>query len=145
MTFVRPSFVPACYKSHMTGVEYTVETDKAFDEAVKAITESAVAKGFSVLATHDFAATLAAKGLHREPLKIIEICNARYAYEALQKDIRLALMLPCPISVYTEHGKTFISTFLPTAIPSLFPKAGLESLTSDVEKVVLEIVHRARS
>lgn len=128
----------------MTQVEYTVETEKSFDEAVKAVEERSAAKGFGVLHTHDVAATLAAKGFRREPLKLIEICNAPYANQALQKDIRLALMLPCPISVYTERGKTFISTFRPSAIPSLFPKAAVESIAAEVEKVVLEIVNEAK-
>jgi uncharacterized protein (DUF302 family) len=128
----------------MSEIDYTVETRKSFDEAVKAVEEKTMAKGFGVLHTHDVTATLAAKGFHREPLKIIEICNARYANETLEKDIRLALMLPCPISVYTERGKTFISTFRPSAIPSFFPKAGVESMAADVEKVILEIVNEAK-
>ena len=128
----------------MTQIEYTVETLKPFDEAVRAVEEKSAAKGFRVLHTHDVAATLAEKGFRREPLKIIEVCNARYANEALQKDIRLALMLPCPISVYTERGKTFVSTFRPSAIPDLFPKAGIESMAAEVEKAVLEIINEAK-
>ena len=128
----------------MTQIEYTVETHKPFDQAVRAVEEKSAAKGFGVLHTHDVAATLAAKGFQREPLKIIEICNARYANEALAKDVHLALMLPCPISVYTEKGKTFISTFLPSAIPMFFPKAGVEGVAAEVEKVVLEIVDEAK-
>ena len=128
----------------MTQLEYTVETRKPFDEAVKAVEEHSVAKGFGVLHTHDVSATLAAKGFRREPLKIIEICNARYANDALAKDVRLALMLPCPISVYTEEGKTFISTFRPSAIPSFFPTAGVESIAAEVDKAVLEIVNGAK-
>jgi uncharacterized protein (DUF302 family) len=129
----------------MSEVEYTVETNKSFDEAVKAIEEKTALKGFRVLHTHDVSATLAEKGFRHEPLKIVEICNARYANEALQKDIHLALLLPCPISVYTEHGKTFISAFRPSAIPAFFPKAGVESLADEVEKVVLEIVNEAKN
>src|SRR5689334_12599071 len=128
----------------MTQVEYTVETRKPFDEAIQAVEEKSAAKGFGVLHTHDVAATLAAKGFRREPLKIIEICNARYANEALAKDVRLSLMLPCPISVYTEGGKTFISTFRPSAIPRFFPEAGAEAVAAEVEKVVLEIVNEAK-
>ena len=128
----------------MTQIEYTVETLKPFDEAVRAVEEKSAAKGFRVLHTHDVAATLAEKGFRREPLKIIEVCNARYANEALQKDIRLALMLPCPISVYTERGKTFVSTFRPSAFPDLFPKAGIESMAAEVEKAVLEIINEAK-
>jgi uncharacterized protein (DUF302 family) len=128
----------------MTQLEYTVPTAKSFDEAVRAVQEGSTAKGFGVLHTHDVAATLAAKGFRREPLKIIEICNARYANEALAKDVRLSLMLPCPISVYTEGGKTFISTFRPSAIPRFFPEAGAEAVAAEVEKVVLEIVNEAK-
>jgi uncharacterized protein (DUF302 family) len=128
----------------MTQIEYTVETHKRFDEAVKTVEEKALAKGFGVLHTHDVSATLAAKGFHRGPLKIIEICNARYASQALEKDVRVALMLPCPISVYTEGGKTFISTFRPSAIPQFFPDAGVEGVARKVEKAVLEIVDEAK-
>jgi len=128
----------------MTQIEYTVETCKPFEEAVKAVEAKSAAKGFGVLHTHDVAATLAAKGFKREPLKIIEICNARYANDTLAKDIHLALMLPCPVSVYTERGKTFISTFRPSAISSFFPKAGVESIAAEVEKAILEIVNEAK-
>jgi len=128
----------------MTQIEYTVETCKPFEDAVKAVEAKSVAKGFGVLHTHDVAATLAVKGFKREPLKIIEICNARYANDTLAKDIHLALMLPCPVSVYTEQGKTFISTFRPSAISSFFPKAGVESIAAEVEKAILEIVNEAK-
>ena len=73
-------------------VDYTVESRKPFDEAVKAVEEQSAAKGFGVLYTHDVAGTLAAKGFRREPLKIVEICNARLANEALAKDPRLSLV-----------------------------------------------------
>jgi uncharacterized protein (DUF302 family) len=128
----------------MTQVEYTVEARKSFDEAVQAVETETAAKGFSVLHTHDLAATLAAKGFRHEPLKIIEICNARYANEALAKDIRLAVMLPCRITVYSEQGKTFISTFRPSVIPSFFPEAGAEAMAGEVEKLVLDIVNKAK-
>jgi uncharacterized protein (DUF302 family) len=128
----------------MTQIEYTVETSKPFDAAVTAVQEKSAAKGFGVLHTHDVAATLASKGFAREPLKIIEICNARYANEALAKDIHLALLLPCPISVYTEQGKTFISAFRPSAMPQFFPNAGIEAVADAVENAVLEIVNEAK-
>lgn len=128
----------------MNQIEYTVESRKPFDEAVKAVQERSAAKGFGVLHTHDVAATLAAKGFKREPLKIVEICNARYAHEALEKDIHLALMLPCPIAVYTDRGKTLISTFRPSAMPRFFPDAGVEAVAAEVEKAVLEIVNEAK-
>jgi len=129
----------------MSEIDYTVETGKGFDEAVRAVEEKTAAKGFSVLHTHDVAATLGAKGFRREPLKIIEVCNARYANEVLAKDINLALMLPCPISVYRNGGKIFISTFRPSAIARFFPEAGVERIAGEVEKTILEIINEAKA
>jgi uncharacterized protein (DUF302 family) len=128
----------------MAAFERTVTTDKAFDEAVSAIERKAAEKGFRVLHTHDVAATLAEKGFPREPLKIVEICNAKYASQVLAKDVKISLMLPCPVSVYVEKGKTHISTMLPSSIVQFYPEAGIEDLASEVEKIVLEIVEGAR-
>lgn len=124
--------------------EYTVTSAKSFDEAVQTIERNAAENGFRVLHTHDVAATLAEKGFTREPLKIIEICNAKYASQVLNRDVKVSLMLPCPISVYVQAGKTHISTLLPTSIAEFFPQAGIEGLASEVESVVLKIVNEAR-
>jgi uncharacterized protein (DUF302 family) len=128
----------------MESFDYTVSTGKSFDEAVAAVETKAAEKGFRVLHTHDVAATLAGKGFSREPLKIVEICNARYAHEVLGRDIRISLMLPCPISVYTEGGQTRISTLLPGAIARFYPEAGIEGLAAEVEAIVKAIVDESR-
>lgn len=128
----------------MKAFEHTVTTEKSFDDAVQAIERTSAENGFRVLHTHDVAATLAEKGFPREPLKIIEICNARYASQVLDKDIKISLLLPCPISVYVRGGKTEISTLLPSSIAEFFPRAGIEALAAEVERVVLSIIEHAR-
>lgn len=128
----------------MGNFEYTVTTNKPFADVVQAVEKKSVEAGFRVLHTHDVAATLAEKGFPREPLKIIEICNAKYASQVLDKDVKISLMLPCPISVYVQSGKTHISTLLPTSIAHFFPNAGIEGVASEVEKAVLKIVEAAR-
>lgn len=128
----------------MNAFEQTVTTDKSFDEAVTAIEQKAAEKGFRVLHTHDVAATLGEKGFPREPLKIIEICNAKYASQVLDADVKISLMLPCPISVYVEGGQTHISTLLPTSIAQFFPQAGIDDLAFEVESIVLKIIEEAR-
>ncbi len=128
----------------MNKFEYTVTTNKTFAEAVEAVEKKTAEMGFRVLHTHDFAATLAEKGFPREPLKLVEICNAKYASRVLEKDVKLALMLPCPISVYVQGGKTRISTLLPTSIAHFFPDAGIEGVAAEVETAVINIVDAAR-
>ncbi len=124
--------------------EHTVTSEKCVDEVVSGIESRAAANGFRVLHTHDVAQTLAEKGFYREPLKIIEVCNAQYASEVLKREVKIALMLPCPISVYTVEGTTRISTMLPTAIVEFFPNAGVEALATEVECTVLSIIKEAR-
>lgn len=120
---------------------YTVETKRTFDDAVQAVEAASAAKGFRVLHTHDVSGTLAEKGFPCEPLKIVEICNAKAASEVLRRDIRASVMLPCPISVYVQGGKTYLSTMMPSAIAPMFPQAGLEKVAAEVEKAVLDILN----
>ena len=128
----------------MKPFEYTVVSAKPMEEAVAAIEKKSAEKGFRVLHTHDFAATLAEKGFPREPLKVVEICNAKYASQVLEKDVKISLMLPCPISVYLKDGKTHISTMLPTSMIEFFPDAGIAGVAEAVERTVLEIIAEAR-
>ncbi len=128
----------------MRNFEYTVESNKDFDAAVAAVEQKSAEKGFRVLHTHDVAATLAEKGFPRDPLKIVEVCNARYASEVLKKDVKIALMLPCPISVYAHGGKTFISTMLPSVLADFYPNAGIDGIAAEVEKAVVAIVTEAK-
>ncbi len=124
----------------MEKFDYTVETTKGVDAAVAAIETKAAEKGFRVLHVHDVKATLAAKGFEIEPLKIVELCNARYASEVLAADKKISLMLPCPISVYEEQGITYISALKPRLIAEFYPHANIEAVASEVERVILEIV-----
>jgi len=101
-----------------------------------------------VLHTHDVAATLAEKGFPRDPLKIVEICNARYASEVPEERhqyrANIALMLPCPVAIYTQSGSTYISTMLPSTLVEFYPRAGIDEIATKVEQVVLEIVNEAK-
>lgn len=124
-------------------LDYTVESNRPFDMVVADVERITAEKMFRVLHTHDVQATLAEKGLARQPLKIIEICNSKFAYEALNKDMRVSIFLPCKINVYIEGGKTIIKAMRPAAIKDMLPDSGLETVALEVDKVVVEIVDRA--
>jgi len=127
----------------MQNLGYTVRTAKSMDEAVSSVEQNTTAHGFRVLHIHDMAASLAEKGFAREPLKIVEICNAKYAHDLLAKDVTAALMLPCPIAVYQLNGQTSISTMKPSAIAEFFPGRSLEFVAEQVEAAVLAIVNES--
>ncbi|MDP2685419.1 MAG: DUF302 domain-containing protein [bacterium] len=65
--------------------DYTATTTKDFDSTVKVIEEAIAKAGMRVLYIHDVQKTLAEKGFKREPFKIVEFCNAKYANEFFGK------------------------------------------------------------
>src|SRR5579885_3037391 len=127
----------------MKNLAYTVSASKSLDEAVAAIEQNCGAHGFRVLHIHDIAATLAEKGYTRDPMKIVAVCNARYASKLLERDISAALMLPCPIVVYQENGSTKISTVLPSVMAELLPGRSLEFTAEQVEFALLALVNES--
>jgi len=124
-------------------LDYTVATDKSFDEAVEAVVAATADAGFKVQFVHDVAATLAEKGFERERVTIVEMCNAKFASQVLAADVKIGLMLPCPIMVYAEEGKVFISTMRPTLIGGFFPEAGIGEVATEVERILTDVIDTA--
>jgi uncharacterized protein (DUF302 family) len=127
-----------------TKIDYTVESSRTVDEAAAEVERLTAENGYRVLATHDVAATLASKGFEREPMKIVEICNAKHAHDVLAVDPKISLMLPCPISVYAQGGQTYISMMLPTMLAGFFPGDKVKSVSEQVEATMKEIIDQAR-
>ena len=121
-------------------LDYTVATSGDHADAVRAVVEGTEAAGFRVQFVHDVAATLAEKGFSREPVTIVEMCNAGYASRVLDADVKIGLMLPCPIMVYDKDGTTFVSTMRPSLIGGFFPEAGIAGVAMEVESVLVGIL-----
>lgn len=123
--------------------EYKIESSRPFAEVVADVEKLTAEKKFRVLHVHDVQGTLAEKGFQRGPFKIIEICNSKFAYEALGKNTSVSLFMPCKINVFTEGGKTILKAMRPSAISQFFPDSGLETLAAEVDRIVVDITDRA--
>lgn len=121
----------------------TRTTAKPMAEVVAAFEKIVPEHQFRVLHIHDVQATLAEKGLQRDPLKIIEICNSGFAHKALQINMDVALFMPCRFTVYVEHGKTVVSLGKPTIISQILPQAEFKALAEDVENRLIAIMNEA--
>jgi uncharacterized protein (DUF302 family) len=122
---------------------YRIESDKPFDQVVANLEKAVPENKFRVLAIHDVQETLAEKGIEREPLKIIEVCNANFANEALSKSINVALFMPCKYTVYPEGGKTVVNLAKPSLIAEMMPDVGINDLAESVEKQLIAIMEQA--
>ena len=124
--------------------DYTTTTTKVFDEAVLSVQEEIAKAGMRVLYIHDVQATLAEKGFKREPFKIVEFCNAQFANEFLNIDIKIGLCLPCKINIYTKDGQTVLSGMRPIILPQFFPQADLGESPKDVDQIIQTIINNAK-
>jgi uncharacterized protein (DUF302 family) len=128
----------------MFDLGYTVESTKPFDEVSTKLEEAIPANGFRVLAVHNVQETLKEKGFESSPMKIVELCNAKFAHEALGKDVNVSLLMPCKIVVRTENDKTIMTLARPSMISQMLPEAGLENLAGDVENVMKRIMDEVK-
>lgn len=124
--------------------DYTTTTTKSFDEAVESVEEEVAKAGMRVLHIHDVQKTLLEKGFQRAPFKIVEFCNATYANEVLNADIRIGLFLPCRITVYVEKEVTYISGMRPLMLSQFFPEANIGSTLEEIDQKVQEILSAAK-
>lgn len=124
-------------------LSYELVSAKPFDTVVANLERLSPENQFRVLHVHDVKATLAEKGFERGPLKIIEVCNAAFANQALGIDVDVALFMPCKFAVYEADAKTHVALGRPTLISQMLTGPGLAQLAADVEERLKKIMHAA--
>lgn len=81
-----------------------------FEDVLKRTREALQKAGFGVLFEIDMKAKLHEKlGVDFGKYIILGACNPPIAYEALQSEIALGLLLPCNVAVYEHEGKTLVA------------------------------------
>lgn len=125
---------------------YIVETEKSFEQAAADLGAAVTRLGFGVLHIHDLGATLRNKGIaFDEQCRVFEICNPVQAAKVLAIDMRLNMALPCRISVYTEHGHTWLGLIKPAQmLTALSQDAALLEIANEVEEKTIQMIDEAK-
>ena len=123
---------------------FVIETDKSVDEAVQAVEDALAKRRFAVLWALNVNEKLGEKGQHLEsPYRILEVCNAPRAKEALEANPAVGYFLPCKMVVYQADGRTEIGLPRPTALIGMVGDAALRGLAEDVEQVLVDAAREA--
>jgi len=122
---------------------YKKQVQTSFDETVKRTTDELKKEGFGVLTEIDVKTTLKEKlDVDYENYLIIGACNPPFAYEALQTEKEIGLLLPCNVIVYEDHGKVFVSAILPTVAMSMINNKILKNIANQVEEKLKTTIDR---
>jgi uncharacterized protein (DUF302 family) len=133
------SSVPAA-QMQRPPLEMTVESKLGFQETVEAVKAASEAQKYAVQYVHKVSETFASKGFPREPVTIVEICNAKAASQVMKNDIRAGLHMPCPVMVYQQGDKVFVSTFDTRVLSSMYSGSEMPALGNEVYVVLANVL-----
>jgi uncharacterized protein (DUF302 family) len=123
---------------------YTVETSKNREEAVRALEENLKEEKFGILWNFDLTAKLQEKGTgFNTPFTILEVCNPEEANRVLSEDLMVGYFLPCKIVVYEESGTTKIGMPKPTSLIEMVQKDSIKEIAVDIEERLIGCIDKS--
>jgi uncharacterized protein (DUF302 family) len=113
----------------------SVAVDLPFARAIDAAKDALKDEGFGVLCEIDVAKTLKEKiAAAVEPYVILGACNPNLAYQALQREPNLGLLLPCSVVVRQFNGSTIVSAIDAQKMLSIAGNSDLEAVAHEVNR-----------
>lgn len=123
---------------------YSKHSSRSPEEVETRLREAAQRHKFGVLHVHDLKATLQSKGIELDSeCRIYDVCNPQAASKALHAEMRASAVLPCRISVFTDHSGCTIVTVNPTDLLKATGLKGVDDLARDIEQEILAIIDEA--
>ncbi len=121
---------------------YARTVDLGFDEAVEKVTETLKEQGFGVLTTIDVSGTLKKKLDVDVPRQtILGACNPNYAYQALQREEHLGVLLPCNVVVReVADGKVEVAAVDAQAMLGVVGNDEMSEIASTVNELMQKAV-----
>lgn len=120
------------------------DSQLSVEEVIEKLKEAVPNNKFGILHSYDIKQTLAGKGqVLAEECHVFEICNPVVAKNILDKDMNLASVLPCRISVYTMDGATKVGMASPAKHIAQLTDLDLSLIIDPVEQALINIVDQS--
>ena len=119
-------------------VEYGFRTKLAlsYTDSIAQIKQALQSEGFGILSEIDVAATLKKKlGVDYKPYIILGACNPNLAYQGLQSEPELGLLLPCNVIVYDNgDGSSTVSIVDPIQMLGVVANPALQPIAEEANR-----------
>ena len=118
-----------------------VTLDVPYETAIEKATAALKEEGFGVLTEIDVKATLKKKlDVDFQRYVILGACNPKLAYQALQNEQEIGLLLPCNVIVYeTDEGQSTISIVDPISMMGVVDSASLQRVADQAKEKLTRV------
>lgn len=123
--------------SNTTTTQYAnqLRLNVPYEEAVERVVAALKAQGFGVLTEIDVQATLKKKlNADFRRYVILGACNPPLAYQALQTDLDVGLLLPCNVVVYEDGDGSVVTILDPLKMIGVAEKAELDEVAVEARR-----------
>jgi uncharacterized protein (DUF302 family) len=120
---------------------YSKTLNLPFVEAVVRAKEALNTEGFGVLCEIDIKEKLKEKlGVDFRDYIILGTCNPSLAYQTLQAEIDIGLLLPCNVIVYEQGGKAVVSAIDAVKMMTVVGNPHLEATAKQVNEMLRRVI-----
>lgn len=130
----------------MTGIPalaygYARSLNLPFPEAVERARAALKAEGFGVLCEIDIKDKLREKlGVDFRNYVILGACNPPFAYQALQRELNIGLLLPCNVVVYEQEGRAVVAAIDAMKMLSVVDNPALDATAEQVNAALRRVI-----
>ena len=116
--------------------------DLAFDDAVSKVTADLKNEGFGILTEINVQETLKKKlNVDFRRYKILGACNPSFAYQALQAEDKVGVMLPCNVIIQERgDGRVEVAAVDPVASMMAIPNPALAAVAGQVQSKLKKVI-----
>ena len=113
-----------------------------YEETIEKVTAALKEEGFGVLTQIDVKATLKKKlNADFQRYIILGACNPNLAYQALQSELEIGLLLPCNVIVYeTGEGQSTVSIVNPLSMLGVVDSPSLKVVANEAQTRLQRVV-----
>ena len=122
---------------------YSTKTvTRSFDETLAKLTDELKKEGFGILTEIDVKDTLKEKlNVDFRRYKILGTCNPPFAYEALQAEDKIGILLPCNVIIQeTDDGQVEVSAIDPMETMKVVGNPNLAAIAEQVQAKLKRVV-----
>jgi uncharacterized protein (DUF302 family) len=120
---------------------FSKKSTLGFTEAIEKVTEALKNEGFGILTEIDVKETLKKKlDVDFHPYRILGACNPPFAYQALQAEDKVGIMLPCNVIVQEKEDGVEIAAVDPVASMQVIDNPKLSEIASEIRNRLHRVI-----